>query len=255
MANPVDNLSYTLISMIRESIPEMLNNKGSVGDAQILSDVLIGDLPPGTLLDIGCGDGPVAINTARRRTDINVLGIDIDSVACARVRDKIESEEITDRIKIICADVFTVKLPPSDAVCCNPPLLPDEQCFFVGSTTRNLFSQALVEKMDREQTSQLIYLHQFDFHGISERTGKLPCLAELANALGFSVTSLYKGIRQIGKNSRIRYNLPQLVKFFPEGTVLVDDLEIPMYKLSNVYTSTTDNLSIYQSVVRLSRQC
>lgn len=237
-----------------EFTPQITNIEGAAGDAQILADVLCKDLKPGTLLDIGCGEGLVAISVARRRTDIGILGIEVDSLRCVTTRDNVESADLTDRVQIICVDVFRTQLPISDAVCCNPPLLPDEHGFFTDEgTTQNLFWKTLIEKISTEEVSPLIYLHLFDFHGINHRTGELPCLEEIANNTGFSVAILYRGVRQIGENSRIRYNLPELVDYFPEGTVIVDDLEVPIYRFSSSYTNTVSNLYIHQSIVRLSR--
>lgn len=229
------------------------NTRGSVGDAQILADVLCKDLQPGTLLDIECGEGLIAISVAGKRNDVSVLGIEIDAVRCATARDRVKRASITGRVQIICSDIFKTQLPNSDAICCNPPLLPDEQAFFVDGTPGNLFWKSLIEKIDKEQASQFIYLHLFDFHGINHRTGELPCLEEVARTTGFSIVTLYSGVRQIGENSRIRYNLPQLVNYFPEGTVLVDDSEVPICRFSSSYTNTVSNLYIYQSIVRLSR--
>lgn len=236
-----------------EFIPQTTNTRNSVGDAQILADVLCKDFKPGTLLDIGCGEGLVAISVAGRRNNVSVLGIEIDAVRCATAQDRVERAEITNRVQIICADIFKTQLPNSDAICCNPPLLPDEQGFFVDGTPGNLFWKSLIEKVGNEQASQFIYLHLFDFHGINHRTGELPCLEEVARTTGFSIVTLYSGVRQIGENSRIRYNLPQLVNYFPEGTVMVDDSEVPIYRFSSSYTNTVSNLYIYQSIIRLSR--
>lgn len=225
-----------------------------VGDAQILANILCEDLKPGTLIDIGCGDGLIAINVAGRRRDINVLGIDIDAISCAIAQDNLEQAEIKDRVQIICADVFKTQLPSSEAICCNPPLLPNEHGFLIGEQlTQNLFWKTLIEKVDTEGISPLIYLHLFDFHGINHRSGRLPSLQEVAKITGFSVVTLYRGVRKIGESSRIRHNLPQLVNYFPEGTMIVDESEMPIYKFSSVYTNTVNNLSIYQSIVRLSR--
>ncbi len=168
-------------------------------------------------------------------------------------QDNIERAGLVDRVQIICADIFKTQLPASDAICSNPPLLPDEQGFFADVTNRNLFWMGLIKKINMENVSPLIYLHLFDFHGIDHRTGELPCLEEIADSAGFSVATLYRGIRQIGENSRIRYNLHQLINYFPEGTVVVNDSEIPIYQFPSVYTNTVGNLFIHQSIVRLSR--
>lgn len=240
---------------MKEFTPKSINIKGATGDAQILADVLRKDLRPRFfLLDIGCGDGLVAISVAARRTDVDILGVDIDTISCAAARDNIKRVQITDRVGIICADVFKTKLPTSDAVCCNPPLLPDERGFFAEEqTTQYLFWKALIEKISTEEIAQLVYLHLFDFHGINHRSGRLPSLQEVAKTTGFSVATMYRGVRKIGENSRIRRNLTQLVDYFPEGTLLVDDSEVPIYKFSSIYTNTIDNLYTYQSIVRLSR--
>lgn len=109
-----------------ESTPQ-INSRDAKGDAQILADVLCKDLLPGTLLDIGSGQGLVAISVARRRTDVSVLGIDVDTISCDIARNNIERADIANKVQIICADVFKTQLPISDAICCNAPLLPDER--------------------------------------------------------------------------------------------------------------------------------
>ncbi len=65
-----------------EFIPHTINTRGAVGDVQILASILCEDLKPGTLLDIGSGEGLVAISVVRERTDISVFGIDVDLDRC-----------------------------------------------------------------------------------------------------------------------------------------------------------------------------
>lgn len=229
--------------------PQTTNTEGAVGDVRILADVLSEDLKSGTLLDIGSGEGLVVIGVATRRADVSIFGFEIDSFKCDVARNNIEGAGLTERVQIICADVFKTKLPISDAICCNPPLLPDEHGFSsYEGITQNLFWKSLIEKINREEVSPLIYLHLFDFHGINHRTGEQPCLEEVASTTGFSVATLYRGIRQIGENSRVRYNLPQLANYFPEGIIVVDDSEIPIHRFLSSYINTVTTFIFFKAL-------
>jgi ubiquinone/menaquinone biosynthesis C-methylase UbiE len=53
--------------------------------SRVLEERLLADLPPGArLLDVGCGGGQIAIHVARRRPDLQVVGLDLSPQQVAR---------------------------------------------------------------------------------------------------------------------------------------------------------------------------
>ena len=65
----------------------------------------------GWCLDIGCGDGELAYELARR-TNLSIVAVDSDPAAVARAREKLDSAGLYGtRVTVLCADPADTKLP------------------------------------------------------------------------------------------------------------------------------------------------
>jgi SAM-dependent methyltransferase len=64
---------------------------------------VVGDLPPGRALDLGCGEGADAVWLAERGW--NVVAVDISDTALGRARDAAKSRGVVDRIDFVQLDL------------------------------------------------------------------------------------------------------------------------------------------------------
>lgn len=88
----------------------------------------------GTILDVGCGTGLIAIMAAQRNHEAQITAIEIDEKAAMQARKNAEESPWHSRIEIIGGD-FTTYAPEKrfDAIVSNPPYFvnsmkcPDEQ--------------------------------------------------------------------------------------------------------------------------------
>src|SRR5512132_1818403 len=65
----------------------------------------------GTVLDAGCGSGRLAVEIARRRPDLRVHGIDLESAMVEVATRHAEREGLTDRVEFTVADLADLPLP------------------------------------------------------------------------------------------------------------------------------------------------
>jgi SAM-dependent methyltransferase len=82
----------------------------------------VGDLEPGTALDVGCGEGADAIWLARRGW--TVTAVDISDVAVGRAREAAASNGVT--VEWVCGDALQTAFPAGsfDLVSMQYPALP-----------------------------------------------------------------------------------------------------------------------------------
>jgi SAM-dependent methyltransferase len=82
----------------------------------------VADLPPGRVLDVGCGEGADAIWLARRRW--TVTAIDVSNVAVSRARKAGELADVT--VEWLCGDALRTPFPAGsfDLVSMQYPALP-----------------------------------------------------------------------------------------------------------------------------------
>ncbi len=64
---------------------------------------VVGDLPPGRALDLGCGEGADAVWLAERGWD--VVAVDISETALTRARDAARDRGIADRVDFVALDL------------------------------------------------------------------------------------------------------------------------------------------------------
>ena len=77
------------------------------------------------VLDIGCGTGLISLMIAQRNLDINIVGIDIDTLSCQEAQFNISNSNWSDRIKICNIPLQRFKsVRKFDLIVSNPPFFP-----------------------------------------------------------------------------------------------------------------------------------
>jgi len=79
---------------------------------RVAADVAAAAPTGGALLDAGCGSGRLAVEIARRRPDLRVLGIDLERGMVDVATRRAERANLTDRVAFTVADL--VDLPLAD---------------------------------------------------------------------------------------------------------------------------------------------
>lgn len=64
-----------------------------------------------TVLDAGCGSGRLAVEIARRRPDLQVLGVDLEAGMIGVAAAHAEQENLTGRVRFTVADLASLQLP------------------------------------------------------------------------------------------------------------------------------------------------
>lgn len=79
--------------------------------------------PPGgtTLVDVGCGYGPIAVALALRAPDATVWAVDVNVRALELTRRNAEAAGVGDRVRVVAPDDVPVGLVV-DAIWSNPPV-------------------------------------------------------------------------------------------------------------------------------------
>jgi ubiquinone/menaquinone biosynthesis C-methylase UbiE len=96
-----------------------------------LHDRLINLLPSGArLLDVGSGGGQHAVQIARTRPDLRVIGVDISTTMIKRSRALAQSAKVADKVSFDLGDAMDLRFDADsfDAVYCAGPLkqVPDK---------------------------------------------------------------------------------------------------------------------------------
>ena len=77
------------------------------------------------VLDIGSGTGLISLMIAQRNLDINIVGIDIDTLSCQEAKFNISNSNWSDRIKICNISLQRFKSEKKfDLIVSNPPFFP-----------------------------------------------------------------------------------------------------------------------------------
>lgn len=81
--------------------------------------------PDGSVLDIGCGSGAIAISVAHERPAVRVLATDISSDALAVARGNAERHGVSDRVGFVCGDLLDPIHTDArfDLIVSNPPYI------------------------------------------------------------------------------------------------------------------------------------
>lgn len=85
---------------------------------------------PGSVLDIGCGSGVLALLMAREFPDALITGVEIEPGAAADARVNFAASPWSDRLELIVGSFEEVLSPPDrwDAIICNPPFFSGGLC-------------------------------------------------------------------------------------------------------------------------------
>jgi len=90
-------------------------------DAMLLGAIVEADAPH-AVLDIGTGTGVVALMMAQRFNKAQIIGIEIDTVACDEASDNFQNSSWNNRLTALSADVLTHKFNQQfDLIVSNPP--------------------------------------------------------------------------------------------------------------------------------------
>ncbi len=81
--------------------------------------------PTDRVLDLGCGNGAIALLLAHRHPRVSVVGLEIQPSLASRARRGVQLNGLEDRVEILEGDLRRLEalLPPAgfDVVICNPP--------------------------------------------------------------------------------------------------------------------------------------
>ena len=109
-------------------------------ETEVLVDYLVEHLPEnGSLLDVGCGSGAIALLTAVRRRDIQVTAVDKSAEALAVAAENCSRLQLDDRVRLIESDLLSrVGKTSFDLIAANLPyvtfdeyetLEPEVRCY------------------------------------------------------------------------------------------------------------------------------
>ena len=221
-------------------------------DAHRLAQTLATVATPGTILDIGCGSGSVAIPVLLARRDLHAVGVEVSPTQAAIARNRATQLRVADRFELIVGDALDIELPHGRSVVANPPMLPTEPWFSLPSPEGGeaLFWMALLRRLAERSDVADIWLHLFDFQGVGRRFGSFPSVEEVAAKAGFEVGYPHRGWRAVGPGSAIPAALPALSRLFPEAIANVGGSDV---RFADLPHEVTRPLLIRHSIVRLHR--
>lgn len=109
------------------------------------------------LYDLGCGDGRIAIQAAKR-FGIKCIGYDIDPVRIEESRANAIKEGVEDLVQFEVADVFTLDFSQADVILMY--LLPE-------------LNVRLIPQLQQMKPGSRIVSHNFDMEGVEPDTDKV----------------------------------------------------------------------------------
>jgi SAM-dependent methyltransferase len=232
--------------------PSLACCTGRAHDALRLATATAHVAAPGLVVDIGCGAGGVAVPLLQARTDLRVLGVEIDPSLAAEARHRAQVAGVGRRLSVLVADGLVAPLPTAViSATVNPPLLPGEQGWLLTSGERRQpFAHAIVERLAAVPSLSDIWVHLFDFWGVDVPYADRPTLVQVASANGFEIGYPHRGWRAVGQESAIRAALPDLARLFPATPVRVGSAQLP---IADVLSDTPDLLHIRHTIARLHR--
>ncbi len=106
------------------------------------------------LYDLGCGDGRIVINAAKR-FGIKAVGYDIDPKRVAESKENVKRNKVEHLVTIEQKDIFTVDLSPATVVTLY--LLPE-------------LNVRLIPQLEKLKPGSRIVSHDFDMEGVEPET-------------------------------------------------------------------------------------
>ena len=95
-------------------------------DTELLVEEAIRRIPRGArFADLCCGSGCIGISVLANRPDLTCVSVDLSPAAVALTEENAERNGVSDRIAVVCADLFALpaELSGFGAVLCNPPYI------------------------------------------------------------------------------------------------------------------------------------
>jgi len=226
-------------------------------DGALLGHCLANNMLGSRLLDVGSGTGIVSIHACSFRPDVQALGIEISRSEFSAAQSNIKLNRLEDRCAVLLQDLFEMKTVDMefDTVVCNPPMLPGELGFVSGQHKMS-FTDALLQWIVAHGSSSCrdVFIHFFDFLGITNQTGNWPSLNQLATKYGFELAVVQNHVKQLSPGSRTRAAMLQLGEHFPLGEIIVNHKVIRIHEFTASLTFNENMpIGIPQSFVRLRR--
>ncbi len=106
------------------------------------------------LYDLGCGDGRIVINAAKR-FGIKAVGYDIDPKRVAESKENVKRNKVEHLVTIEQKDIFTVDLSPASVVTLY--LLPE-------------LNVRLIPQLEKLKPGSRVVSHDFDMEGVEPET-------------------------------------------------------------------------------------
>lgn len=83
--------------------------------------------PCGRILDIGSGSGLVSLMIAQRFPNVDVLGVEIDELACRQAVENAANSPFAQQVSFVCADFLTMDITDKfDSIVTNPPYYEED---------------------------------------------------------------------------------------------------------------------------------
>jgi release factor glutamine methyltransferase len=100
-------------------------------ETELLVETLLQWPPPDApraIGEVGTGTGCIAVALAKQRPSWNIVATDSSPAALAVAETNAQRHEVTDRVRLVHADLFGELSGPFDAVVSNPPYVPTAEC-------------------------------------------------------------------------------------------------------------------------------
>jgi len=95
-------------------------------DTELLVEEAIKRIPAGArIADLCCGSGCIGISVLANRPGLTCVSVDLSPAAVALTKENAEKNGVSDRISVVCADLFSLPADLSGfgALLCNPPYI------------------------------------------------------------------------------------------------------------------------------------
>jgi release factor glutamine methyltransferase len=92
---------------------------------------------PNTIVDVGTGNGCIAVSLAVNLDQAVVYAIEVSPAALAVARRNAERHGVADRVQLMVGDVLNPRPAPADLIVSNPPYVRTGDCASLPTSVRN----------------------------------------------------------------------------------------------------------------------
>ncbi len=139
----IDGIPLSLVSH-----PGLFSKKKlDLGTRTFLENLIIPE--QGTVVDLGCGYGPVGIFLALKNEKLKIYMLDINPLAVATAKLNVERYNLQNRVTVMKSDVLSSIQEKIDAIYSNPPLSK-------GIDFLQKFSEQAAEKLKKGGFIQMV---------------------------------------------------------------------------------------------------